>query len=102
MDKTSTNWKACSVQMVILDVVAKKRFLLMLPFSKILPKVLNSPAILSQPQKSFKFCKFTSIECNLFIVIMDQSFLPSEPCSKSYLKKETKNGSIVQSPVVCK
>jgi len=77
MDKTSTNWKACSVRMVILDPKFS-------PKSYIVPQFSVSPKHVS----SFANLHFKSIECNLFIVIMDQSFLLSEPCCKSFLKEK--------------
>ena len=77
MDKTSTNWKACSVRMVILDPKFS-------PKSYIAPQFSVSPKHVS----SFANLHFKSIDCNLFIVIMDQSFLLSEPCCKSFLKEK--------------
>jgi len=70
------------------------------------PKVAPSLNVAPQSRSSSKFCRFTLeriLNAIFLSYIMDQSSQPRKPCRKSCLKKkETKNGSIVHSPVVCK
>ena len=70
------------------------------------PKVAPSLNVAPQSMSSSKFCRFTLeriLNAIFLSYIMDQSSQPRKPCRKSCLKKkETKNGSIVHSPVVCK